>query len=426
MNNFFTNINDEAAPYSSGPKKVGYVLKRYPRFSETFVVNEILAHEAAGVAIEVFALRPNTDTHFQHAIADVRAPITHIRYGGIKAESLWSKLDKFAQEFPEKSNLLHLAAGYPAIEVFQALLLAKEIRDRGIEHLHAHFGTTAAGVARLASLLTDVPYTFTAHAKDIFHEYVDEEMLGRKIADAAAVITVSDFNVSDLSERFPQSSNKIRRIYNGLPVERYPYSVPANRVPKIVAVGRLVEKKGFSDLIDACALLVKSGVHFECDIIGGGDLNESLHAQIQQLGLADCVSLTGPLPQQEVHKAVCEAAVCAAPCITATTGDRDGLPTVLLESMALGTPCVSTAVTGIPEIIRHEETGLLIPEREPAKLAVAIQRLLEDEPLGTRLSKAARELFEGNFSIDTNTAHMRETFAQCQPRQPRQPLAEVG
>ncbi len=426
MNNSLTNFNSETSPSRLGPRKVGYVLKRYPRFSETFVVNEILAHEAAGLAIEVFALRPNTDTHFQHAIADVRAPITHIRYGGIKADLLWSKLDHFAQEFPEKSNLLQTATGYPAIEVLQALLLAKEIRDRGIEHLHAHFGTTAAGVARLASLLTDVPYTFTAHAKDIFHEYVNEEMLGRKIADAAAVITVSDFNVSDLSERFPPSANKIRRIYNGLPLERYPYSEPKNRAPKIVAVGRLVEKKGFSDLIDACALLVKSDVRFECEIIGGGDLNESLHAQIQQLGLTDCVTLTGPLPQQEVHKAIRDAAVCAAPCITATTGDRDGLPTVLLESMALGTPCVSTAVTGIPEIIRHEETGLLIPEREPATLATAIQRLLVDGPLRVHLSKAARELFEHNFSIDANTARMRETFAECQPQQLRQPLAEVG
>lgn len=426
MNNSFNQFNGETAQHSLGPKKVGYVLKRYPRFSETFVVNEILAHEAAGLVIEVFALRSNTDTHFQHAIADVRAPINHIRSGGIKAESLWSNLDKFAQEFPEKSNILQTATGYPAVEVFQALLLAQEIRDRGIEHLHAHFGTTAAGVARLASLLTDVPYTFTAHAKDIFHEYVDEEMLGRKIADAAAVITVSDYNVSDLSERFPQSANKIRRIYNGLPLERYPYSVPANRLPKIVAIGRLVEKKGFSDLVDACALLAKSDVPFECDIIGGGDLKESLHSQIQQLGLTDCVSLTGPLPQQEVHKSICDAAVCAVPCITATTGDRDGLPTVLLESMALGTPCISTAVTGIPEIIRDNETGLLIPEREPGKLATAIQKLLGDEPLRARLSKAARELFERNFSIDANTARMRETFAECQPQQLRQPLAEVG
>ncbi|NOZ39400.1 MAG: glycosyltransferase family 4 protein [Planctomycetes bacterium] len=417
----FISANNDARP-----RKVGYVLKRYPRFSETFVVNEILAHEAAGLAIEVFALRPNTDTHFQHAIADVRAPINHLRYGGIKAETLWCEIDAFAREFPEKSNLLSDATGYPAVEVFQALLLARKIRERGIEHLHAHFGTTAAGVARLASLLTDVPYTFTAHAKDIFHEYVDEEMLGRKIADAAAVVTVSDFNVDDLSERFPQSSDKIRRIYNGLPLDKYLYSPPTNRPAKIVAVGRLVEKKGFNDLIDACALLKKTHVNFECTIIGGGDLEGSLRSQIQQLNLAECVTLAGPLPQQEVHKTIREAAVCVAPCITASTGDRDGLPTVLLESMALGTPCVSTAVTGIPEIIRDEETGLLVPEREPSKLAEAMQRLLGDEPLRVRLAAAARELFERDFSIEANTYQMREVFGQCQPHLAQQPLAEVG
>ena len=420
MNDSFSTTN------STGPRKVGYVLKRYPRFSETFVVNEILAHEAAGLTIEIFALRPNTDTHFQHAIADVRAPINHLRYGGIKAETLWSELDAFAQEFPNKTNLLSAATGYPAVEVFQAILLARQIRARGIEHLHAHFGTTAASVARLASLLTNVPYTFTAHAKDIFHEQVNEEMLGRKIAAAAAVVTVSDFNVSDLSKRFPQSSDKIRRIYNGLPLERYPYSVPTNRPPKIVAVGRLVEKKGFSDLIDACEMLAEAAIDFECAIIGGGDLKDSLHSQIQQLKLAEHVTLAGPLPQQEVHKAVREASVCVAPCITATSGDRDGLPTVLLESMALGTPCLSTAVTGIPEIIRHEKTGLLVPEREPAELALAIQRLLDDLPLRVRLSAAARDLFERDFSIEVNTAQMRNVFSQCQPQFIQRPLAEVG
>lgn len=426
------NTNTPVAHYSLPtnnprlPRRVAYVLKRYPRFSETFVVNEILAHEAAGLEIDIFALRPTSDTHFQHAIADVRAPVTHLRYGGLKAEAVWGALDAYGRNFPTMWPILRSALGYSAVEVYQSVLLAREIGERGIEHIHAHFGTTAAGVARLASLLTEVPYTFTAHAKDIFHESVDEEMLGRKMADAAGVITVSDFNVGDLAARFPESAAKIRRIYNGLNLESYPYLSAENRRSQIVAVGRLVEKKGFCDLIDACAILADKGVRYDCTIIGGGELEAPLRAQIQRLDLEDRVALVGPRPQQEALQAIRQAAVCVAPCITATTGDRDGLPTVLLEAMATGTPCLSTAVTGIPEVVRHEETGLLVPEQQPQQLAKAIQRLLADGELRVRLAKAARSLVDDQFSIDTNIAQMRRLFADCQPKPLQRSLAEVS
>ncbi len=399
---------------SGRPLRVGYVLKRYPRFSETFVVNEILAHEEAGLDINIFALRPTIDSHFQHSIADVRATITYLRSGGIKAETLWREIDAYAQDYPNTWPVLAETVGYAAVEIYQSLLLARQVESCGIDHLHAHFGTTAASVARLTSLLTGVPYTFTAHAKDIFHKDVDEEQLGRKIADAAAVVTVSDFNVEDLGERFPESKSRIHRIYNGLNFEAYPYSAPENRPFEIVAVGRLVEKKGFSDLVDACALLAGSHVDFHCTIIGGGDLKAALRAQIKYLGLEASVVLTGPRPQQEVHRAIKQACVCVAPCITASTGDRDGLPTVLLEAMALGTPCLSTNVTGVPEVVRDGETGLLVPEQEPEKLALAIQQIFSDKGLQVRLSKAARQLIESDFSIHTNTEKMREVFSHCQ------------
>ncbi len=418
------NYSDE--PALLRPRRIGYVVKRYPRFSETFVVNEILAHEKAGMDINIFALRPTSDTHFQHAIADVRAPVVHLRYGGIKAETMWREIEAFGRDYPHKWAVLKETGGYSAIEVYQSLLLARQVEKRGIDHLHAHFGTTSASVARLTSLLTEIPYTFTAHAKDIFHEGVDEQQLGRKIADAATVVTVSDFNVEDLGKRFPESRSKIKRIYNGLDLEAFPYSVPKERLPKIVAVGRLVEKKGFSDLIDACALLANSQVEFECTIIGGGDLENSLRSQIEHLGLEERVILTGPRPQKEVHRAIHEATMFVAPCITASTGDRDGLPTVLLESMALGTPCLSTSVTGVPEVVRHGETGLLVPEQQPEKLAQAMQQLLTDAQLRVNLSKAARQLIESEFSIHTNTKKMRAVFSNCQSPVPQRTLAGVG
>lgn len=408
------------------PARIAYVVKRYPRFSETFVVNEILAHEAAGVDMRIFALRPCSDTHFQHAIADVKAPVTHLRYGGIKAETLWTEMDRAGKEFPNLWHELSRASGYIVSEIYQSLLLARAVREQQIDHLHAHFGTSAASVARLASLLTGVPYTFTAHAKDIFHEYVDEDLLGRKLADAVGVVTVSDFNVSDLSARFPESAHKIHRIYNGLHLDRFPYTPPQQASTDIVAVGRLVEKKGFGDLIAACAQLVDANVDFHCKIIGGGDNEVALRNQIDSLNLHPYIELVGPQPQQEVLKTIREAAVCVAPCVTASTGDRDGLPTILLEAMATGTACLATNVTGIPELIRHEDTGLIAPEQEPAALALQLKRLLSDGELRNKLSKAARELIEEQFDVAKSTLRMRELFAECQEELACPPLVEVG
>ena len=418
-------MNSTSSPTIMWPSRIGYVLKRYPRFSETFVVNEILAHESAGAEISIFALRPTSDTHFQHAIADVKAPVKHLRYGGIKAETIWTELDRCGKKFSELWKTLPQATGYSASEVYQSLLLAQAVQDQKIEHLHAHFGTSAASVARLASLLTGVPYTFTAHAKDIFHEYVDEDLLGRKLVDASAVVTVSDYNVDNLVARFPISADKVFRIYNGLHLDKFPYKVPAERPPNIVAVGRLVEKKGFCDLISACKQLATDNVEFSCQIIGGGDLKEKLHAQIESLGLGQRVHLVGPKPQQEVLRAVREAAVCVAPCVTASTGDKDGMPTILLEAMATGTACISTAVTGIPELIQHEKTGLLVPEGKPAALALQIARLLRDGDLQRKLSSTARSLIESEFDIRDSTKKLRQLFTSCQQPADAPKLAEA-
>lgn len=401
---YITTLNSDVTA------RVGYVLKRYPRFSETFVVNEILAHEEVGLPIDIFALRPNLDSHFQHCIADVQARVTHLRYSAIKGETLWGELASFGKDHPETWPLMQELIEESAIDLYQGLLLAKDVQARNITHLHAHFATSACSVARIASLLTGIPYTVTAHAKDIFHESVDEVALGRKLADAKAVITVSDFNVRDLKRRFPLCKTTIERIYNGLPLNLYQYLDPVDRPPKIVAVGRLVEKKGFSDLVKACALLRDAGISFACEIIGDGECAPELRSLISHLQLNEYVTLAGPQPHRKAHAALQRAAVCAAPCITATTGDRDGLPTVLLEAMALGTPCVSTDVTGITELVSHEETGLVVPEQNPQMLSVAIQRLFSDTALRVKLARAGRRLIEDQFDVCLATAKQREFF----------------
>ena len=392
--------------------KIGYVLKRYPRYSETFVVNEILAHEAAGLEVEIFALRPPSDTHFQDIISRVRAPVNYLSASGIKAADFWTALGGAAVSSPGLWTALGEAGSEDARDVYQAALLAREARLKGITHLHAHFATASTTVARLAAKFAGIPYTFTAHAKDIFHESVCPEDFRRKLEDAAGVVTVSDYNLRYLRENYGPAAERMRRVYNGLDLQRFTYKAPLHRLPKIVAVGRLVEKKGFADLIGACATLAASGRRFTCEIVGSGELEADLRGRIEQSGAGGMVRLIGPRPQAEVVRLVQEAAAFVAPCVLGEDGNRDGLPTALLEAMALGTPVVSTDVTGIPEVLRDGETGLLVPQRNPAALAGAISRLTGDSTLRIRLADRARRLIETDFNVHDNAAHLREIFAQ--------------
>ena len=391
--------------------RTAYVLKMYPRFSETFILSEILAHEAAGADLEIFSLRPPVDGRFHEALADVRAPVTYLASHHRRAADLWELLRQASRELPAMAQHLDELLAADAGDAAQAVELAMAVRARGIDHLHAHFASVATTVARLASLLAGVPYTFTAHAKDIFHDDVDPADLRRKLEGCAAAITVSDFNLAHLRLSFGQVTDRTERIYNGVDLTRFPFSGAGDRPPVIVAVGRLVEKKGFADLIDACHRLVVDGRRFRCEIIGAGPEEERLHRQIERLGVGDTVHLRGPLPQSGVRAAVSGATALAVPCVVGTDGNRDGLPTVLLEAMALGTPCVATPVTGIPEVIRHQETGLVVAEHDPRGLADALARLLDEPRLGARLALAARVLVEEEFDIHRQAARLRRHFS---------------
>jgi colanic acid/amylovoran biosynthesis glycosyltransferase len=393
--------------------RVGYVLKRYPRYSETFVVNEILAHEAAGLSLDIFSLFGTVDTHFQDILARVRAPVTYLPASSPKGRALWDKLEACGAAFPGFWEKLAAARGEDARTLHQALELALHVKERGLTHLHAHFATGATAVARLAARFAGIRYSFTAHAKDIFHESVAPADLARKLAEASGVVTVSDYNLAFLRQRYGAAARKVRRIYNGLDLAAFPYAAPADRPPLVLAVGRLVEKKGFADLVAACAILARRGVAFRCDIVGTGEEAAALAAQIAASGLSERVSLLGPLPQAEVKARIREAAAFAAPCVVGRDNNQDGLPTVLLESMALGAPCVSTDVTGIPEVLVHGETGLMVPQRDPAALADALTRLLHDAELRVRLARSARARVAADFDITRNAAALREVFAEA-------------
>src|SRR6516164_8797348 len=294
--------------------RVGFVVKRYPRYSETFVVREILAHERAGVEIDIFSLRPSDDTHFQDLISRVRGPVHHLCFPApglqpdvltstsVTAANFWLRLSDAARILPGLWTDLEGMCDEQARDVYQAAQLAYLVRQSGIQHLHAPFASDAATVTRLAARMAGVSYSFTARAKDIFHASVDPEDLRRKLRDAAGVVTISDYHLDYLRQTYGPLAARVQRVYNGLDLEEFPYRSPRERLPLVLAVGRLVEKKGFEDLIDACALLAARRRDFRCRIAGVGNLRTALQEHIERCQLKDRVKLIGPRPQNEIAR----------------------------------------------------------------------------------------------------------------------------
>lgn len=264
----------------------------------------------------------------------------------------------------------------------------------------------------MAAQLAGITYSFTAHAKDIYCDYDEPVGLDVKLKDAATAITVSDYNVTYLRNTFGADANKVERIYNGLELGRFTYTPPCAD-GEILAIGRLVEKKGFDVLIKAMGLLRAQGRDATCRIIGAGELEQTLQEQIQAAGLTDVVRLDGPRPQGEVIAALREAAMLVCPCVVGADGNRDGLPTVLLEAMAIGTPCIATDVTGIPELVRNGETGLCVPQNDVPALASAMSTLLDEPDLGQAMSHAGRSLIEAEFDITRNAERLCGVFTRA-------------
>jgi glycosyltransferase involved in cell wall biosynthesis len=407
--------------------RVGYVLKRFPRLSETFILNEILELERQGVQVEIFSLLrpPNEPSH--DLLDHLRAPVTYlcdllgprIETAGpnLETESLGPDLRgllagqeiAFAQLFPGKTAKHICRLHYNGIAV---ALLAQAV---ALDHLHAHFGSDATSVALLASRLSAIGFSFTAHARDIYHTYVDPEADARmrrlKIAEAAFVATVSGFNQRHLEELAgARHAGKIKRIYNGIDLKRFESAGGLREPALFLAVGRLIEKKGFRYLVDACRLLKTEGRRFRCMIVGEGPLREALERQISSCGLNENVILLGARPQEELVELLQTATAMVLPSVVSDSGDRDGLPTVLLEALAIGLPAISTTVSGIPEIIDHLHSGILVPSEDPGRLAKAMEQILLDPRLRERLGHEGRLKAERDFDLGTNVALLRSHF----------------
>lgn len=372
--------------------RVGYVIKRFPRLSETFVLRELLELERLGLHLTILALGRADE------------PVVHADYARLAARVYYAdELPAPAGSDPGTSKDARHASRFVPL-----------VRDLGLTHLHAHFATSAAGVARRIGAEAGIPFSFTAHAKDIFHESVSQAELDALIAAAAFVVTVSDYNIGYLREVSPSAMRTpLHRIYNGVDLERFPSPWAERADDRILAIGRLVEKKGFDVFIDAVAALHAARPSTRATLIGTGRCEADLRARIAALGLTGTIDMAGAQPQDAVLEAMRQHTLLAVPCVVSADGDRDGLPTVITEALASGLPVVATPVTGIPEIVRHGETGLLVPERNAALLADAMATLLADADLRQRLALAGRVLVEQQFDAQRNAEVLLTLFTEA-------------
>ena len=387
------------------PLRIAYVLKRYPRLSETFVLHEMLELRRRGAVVVIVARKDAGEGVVHEATGTLDAPVHYLPSPSALGLDAWAirSLDRF----PGEARRLGVEALRGALSrddyatVIQAAMIAPFLKQLEIDHVHAHFATWAATAASYISDVSGIPFSFTAHAKDIYHQRVDRKALASKIEKARFVVTVSDFNRRYLDDllRSEGRSGRVCRIYNGVDLRRITPRERAGEAGLIVGVGRLVRKKGFDYLIEACRLLRDGGRRFRCIIVGEGEERAALERRVAGYSLAPVVSLPGARTHAEVLETVGRASVFVLPCVVGEDGDRDGLPTVLLESMALGVPVISTRVSGVPEIVADGRTGLLVAERDPAGLARAIERLLDSPALQRRLSTAALEKVRRDFSL---------------------------
>ncbi|HJQ82995.1 MAG TPA: glycosyltransferase, partial [Candidatus Binatia bacterium] len=280
----------------------------------------------------------------------------------------------------------------------KALAAAAWLRRAGIDRVHAHFASQTADCAALAGCVAGIPFSFTAHAYDVYSQAprMRNVTLAWKLRHAAQAFAVSAFAADRMRALLPAGDRgRVHVAYVGIPMDLFRAEPPPADGPiRLLCVARFQEKKGIDTLVQACALLRERGVPFSLRLHGDGPLRDTIAAEIGRLRLAGTVVLGDAIPQEEVAEAMRACHVFVLPCRQDRTGDMDGIPTVFMEAMATGRPVVSCPVSGIPELVRDGETGLLVPSNDPAALADAIARLAGDEALRLRLGRQGRTLVE--------------------------------
>ncbi|MBT3558956.1 MAG: glycosyltransferase family 4 protein [Rhodospirillales bacterium] len=405
---------------------VAFVLKGYPRLSETFIAQEIRALEKRGLTIQIISLRHPTDPH-RHPIHDeIISPVSYLpEYlhaeparvlsaylkaralpGYTKARNIWKR--DLARDF-SRSRIRRFG---------QACVLATELQDT-VKQLHAHFLHTPASVTRYAAMMLELPWSCSAHAKDIYTS--PEWELREKLSDCRWLVTCTQANTDFLSNLAP-SDDVVSRVYHGLDFTRFPPPARQNETTTktangtiaddpvvILSVGRAVEKKGYDGLLHALAEL-PGGLHWRLIHIGGGALTAKLKSLADDLGIGTRIEWRGALPQDQVFRAFGEAHIFVLNSRIADDGDRDGLPNVLMEAQSQALACVATRVSAIPELIIHGKTGILVPPDDANALSHALSDLIKAPIQRQTLGQTGEQRVRQSFSLDGGIDDLARRF----------------
>jgi colanic acid/amylovoran biosynthesis glycosyltransferase len=392
--------------------KVAYLVSRFPKLTETFVLYELLALEESGVAVDLY---PLLRTRQRVAHPEVASWVRRARFRPFVSPAVLRAHLHFLRRAPARylAALREVLRGtwgsanffLGALAYFpKAVRFAYEMERDGVRHVHAHFCSHPALVALVVHRLTGIPYSFTAHGSDL---HVERRMLEAKVRGAAFAVTVSEYNKRLMVDACgADAARSIHVIHCGADVDAFTARPPAPREGpvRLLCVASFEEVKGHRHLVDACALLRARGVDFVCDLVGYGPLRRDTEARIARLGLGDRVRVHGAKPRPEVARMFREADVAVLASQPTREGKREGIPVVLMEAMASGLPAVSTRLSGIPELVEDGATGLLVPPADAAALADALERLARDPDLRRRMGQAGREKVTREFNLRTNAA----------------------
>ena len=407
---------------SSSKVKVAYIMSRFPKITETFILYEMVAIEQQGVQVEVYpflreqtpVMHPEAKAYVERAHFEpfVSLPLVwaHLHYlrrqPRAYLSTLWTLL---------RANWGSLRFFTRALALFpQAVYFARRMSDDGINHIHAHFASHPAAAAFVIHRLAGIPYSFTAHGSDLHR---DRHMLCEKVAAAEFVVPISEFNKSmilqDCGEHW---GNKVFVIHCGVDTEVFrPRSEPTayerGEGPfTVLCIGTLHEVKGQTYLIEACRLLHERGVDFVCHFAGDGPDMEMLVQQAAEAGLTDAIHFHGRLTREEIAELLAKADVVATPSVPTKSGRREGIPVVLMEAMGSGVPVVASGISGIPELVEDGRSGFLVAPRHVKGLAEGIERLYHDPQLRRRFGQAGRQKVITEFDLYKNAATLARFF----------------
>jgi glycosyltransferase involved in cell wall biosynthesis len=409
---------------NSHPRPVlGMILKGYPRISETFISNEILLLERLGFPIHLFSMRRPRENFTHQSVNRIQAAVDYLpetllrplprllyhngllaaQQPGIYARALKIAFQRFLRTH-KSATLKHL---------FQAGYLVRHLMPhRRIIHLHAHFAHSPASVAMFASLLSGLPFSFTAHAKDIYTS--DPRQLKEKAALAKFVVTCTEYNRRHLTAICDGEPGAIYRVYHGIDTGLFSLSQDWISKPekpyRILTVARLIAKKGLPTVYRALKVLQDRGIVFKHILIGDGDDREKILSIIKDLGLTAHTRWLGAQPHEVVLDYYKRSHLFVLGCEVAPNGDRDGIPNVLFESMAMGVPVVATHLSAIPELVETEKTGLLVDPGSPEKMAEAMLRMLSDTDLRAKIIPAARQRVACDFDNKPLVRDLAEVY----------------